>query len=134
MAWIGRSPERSLEYWWLRSPPTPFIARLMLASAFAGAVWRAWPEYKPVPTGIAGATATFFLAAEWAGSPGAYALFMEASGFMLIVALLQESHQLAFRDQLTGLPGRRGIWCMSSAPAGRAGVTCAGRGAPPASS
>jgi diguanylate cyclase (GGDEF)-like protein len=110
MAWIGRSPERSsLDYWWLRSPPTPFIARLMLASAFAGAVWRAWPEYKPVPLGIAGAIATFFLAAEWAGSPGAYALFMEASGIMLIVALLQESHQLAFRDQLTGLPGRRAL-------------------------
>jgi len=110
LAWIGRSPERStLDYWWLRSPPTPFIARLLLAAAFACAVWRAWPEYKPVPVGIAGAIATFFLAAEWAGSPGAYALFMEASGIMLIVALLQESHQLAFRDQLTGLPGRRAL-------------------------
>lgn len=110
IAWIGRSPEHStLDYWWLRSPPTPFIGRLMLAFAFAGAVWRAWPEYKPVPVGIAGAIATYFLAAEWAGSPGAYALFMAASGLMLIVALLQESHQLAFRDQLTGLPGRRAL-------------------------
>ena len=110
IAWIGRSPERSsLDYWWLRSPPTPFIGRLMLAAAFAGAVWRAWPEYKPVPVGIAGALATYFLAAEWAASPGAYALFMEASGIMLIVALLQDSHQLAFRDQLTGLPGRRAL-------------------------
>ena len=110
IAWIGRSPERSsLDYWWLRSPPTPFIGRLLLAAAFAGAVWRAWPEYKPVPVGIAGAIATYFLAAEWAGSPPAYALFMEASGIMLIVALLQESHQLAFRDQLTGLPGRRAL-------------------------
>ena len=110
MAWIGRSPERSsLDFWWLRSPPTPFIGRLMLAAAFAAAVWRAWPEYRPVPIGIAGAIATFFLAAEWAGSPDAYALFMEATGIMLIVALLQESHQLAFRDQLTGLPGRRAL-------------------------
>jgi len=110
IAWIGRSPERSsLDYWWLRSPPTPFMGRLMLAAAFAAAVWRAWPEYKPVPVGIAGAIAAFFLAAEWAGSPDAYALFMEATGAMLIVALLQESHQLAFRDQLTGLPGRRAL-------------------------
>ena len=108
--WIGHSPERaSLEYWWLRSPPTPFIGRLLLAAAFAGAVWRAWPEFKPVPIGIAGAIATFFLAAEWAVSPGAYALFIDASGIMLVVALLQESHQLAFRDQLTGLPGRRAL-------------------------
>ena len=110
IAWIGRSPERStLDYWWLRSPPTPFIGRLMLAAAFGAAVWRAWPEYNPVPVGIAGAIATFFLAAEWAASPDAYALYMEATGIMLIVALLQESHQLAFRDQLTGLPGRRAL-------------------------
>ena len=110
MAWVGTSPERgSLDYWWLRSPPTPFIGRLMLAAAFAGAVWRAWPDFKPVPVGIAGALATFFLAAEWASAPGPYALFMDASGIMLIVALLQDSHQLAFRDQLTGLPGRRAL-------------------------
>jgi diguanylate cyclase (GGDEF)-like protein len=110
MAWIGRSPDRStLDYWWLRSPPTPFIGRLLLAAAFAGAVWRAWPDYKPVPVGVAGAIAMFFLAAEWANAPGPYALFMDASGIMLIVALLQESHQLAFRDQLTGLPGRRAL-------------------------
>jgi len=59
--------------------------------------------------GNAAAIAAFFIAAEWAGSPGAYALFMAASGVVLIVALLQESHQLAFRDQLTGLPGRRAL-------------------------
>jgi diguanylate cyclase (GGDEF)-like protein len=110
MAWIGTSPERSsLDYWWLRSPPTPFIGRLLLAAAFACAVWRAWPEFKPVPVGVAGAIAMFFLAAEWVNAPGPYALFMDASGIMLIVALLQESHQLAFRDQLTGLPGRRAL-------------------------
>ena len=39
----------------------------------------------------------------------AYAIFMCATGVLLIAALLQESHQLAFRDQLTGLPGRRAL-------------------------
>jgi diguanylate cyclase (GGDEF)-like protein len=34
---------------------------------------------------------------------------MAAAGVVLVVALLQESHQLAFRDQLTGLPGRRAL-------------------------
>ena len=110
LAWIGTSPQRgSLEGWWLRSPPTPFVARLLIAAAFALAVWRAWPEYKPIPVGNAGAIATFFLAAEWAPSAGAHALFMGAAGLVLIVALLQESHHLAFRDQLTGLPARRAL-------------------------
>jgi diguanylate cyclase (GGDEF)-like protein len=34
---------------------------------------------------------------------------MSAAGLMLIVGLLQESHRLAFRDELTGLPGRRAL-------------------------
>ena len=108
--WIGASHHRwSLDHWWLRSPPTPFVGRLMCAAAFAAAVWRAWPEFKPIPLGNAGAIAAFFIAAEWASSSGAYALFIAASGLALIIALLQESHQLAFRDQLTGLPGRRAL-------------------------
>ncbi|HEY3075168.1 MAG TPA: GGDEF domain-containing protein [Burkholderiales bacterium] len=108
--WIGSSRQHWwFDNWWLRSPPTPFVGRLICAAAFAVAVWRAWPEFKPIPVGNAGAIATFFLAAEWAGSSGAYALFMAASGLVLIIALLQESHQLAFRDQLTGLPGRRAL-------------------------
>jgi diguanylate cyclase (GGDEF)-like protein len=108
--WIGSSRQHwSFDNWWLRSPPTPFMGRLICAAAFAAAVWRAWPEFKPIPVGNAGAIATFFLAAEWASSSGAYALFMAASGLVLIIALLQESHQLAFRDQLTGLHGRRAL-------------------------
>ncbi len=98
-----------LDQWWLRSPPTPFVGRLAFAAAFAAAVWRAWPEFKPVPVGNAGATAAFFIAAEWVAAPETYAVFMAACGFILVAALMQESHQLAFRDQLTGLPGRRAL-------------------------
>jgi GGDEF domain-containing protein len=98
-----------LDQWWLRSPPTPFVGRIAFAAAFAAAVWRAWPEFKPVPVGNAAAIAAFFIAAEWVGSPGAYSVFMAACGLILLAALMQESHQLAFRDQLTGLPGRRAL-------------------------
>ena len=41
--------------------------------------------------------------------PNVFAAFMAAAGVILIVALLQESHRLAFRDELTGLPGRRAL-------------------------
>jgi diguanylate cyclase (GGDEF)-like protein len=98
-----------LDQWWLRSPPTPFIGRLAFAAAFAAALWRAWPDFKPVPVGNAGAMVAFFIAAEWVGSYGTYAVFMGACGLVLLAALLEESHQLAFRDQLTGLPGRRSL-------------------------
>lgn len=98
-----------LDQWWLRSPPTPFVGRIAFAAAFAAAVWRAWPDFKPVPVGNAGAIAALFIAAEWAGSPGVYGVFMGACAAVFLAALLEESHQLAFRDQLTGLPGRRAL-------------------------
>ena len=98
-----------LDQWWLRSPPTPFVGRIAFAAAFAAAVWRAWPDFKPVPVGNAGAIAALFVAAEWAAASGVYAVFMGACGVILLAALLEESHQLAFRDQLTGLPGRRAL-------------------------
>jgi len=110
LMWVAAAQNRWLyEPWFLRSPPTPLLGRLVCAAAFAAAVWRTWPDFKPIPVGNAAALAAFFLAMEWATSPGAYALFMAAGGIVLIVALLQESHQLAFRDQLTGLPGRRAL-------------------------
>jgi len=98
-----------LDQWWLRSPPTPFVGRIAFAAAFAAAVWRAWPDFKPVPVGNAAAIAALFVAAEWAADSGVYAVFMGACGVVLLAALLEESHQLAFRDQLTGLPGRRAL-------------------------
>jgi GGDEF domain-containing protein len=109
--WLGtRSGAFAVDEWWLlRSPPTPVVGRLAFGAAFACAVWRTWPDFKPIPVGNAAAVAAFFLAAEWAPSAGAYAVFIGAAGVLLIAALLQESHQLAFRDQLTGLPARRAL-------------------------
>ena len=92
-----------------RSPPTPLLGRLLFAAAFAAALWRAWPELTSLQVGVAGALAAFFLAAEWADAAGVYAAFMSAAGVIMVVALLAESHRLAFRDTLTGLPGRRAL-------------------------
>ena len=93
----------------LRSPPTPLLGRLVFAAAFAAAVWRAWPELTALQVGIAGALAAFFIAANGRDVAGVYAAFMSAAGVILIVSLLAESHRLAFRDTLTGLPGRRAL-------------------------
>ncbi|MEA3191716.1 MAG: hypothetical protein QOD26_49 [Betaproteobacteria bacterium] len=98
-----------LSHWALKSPPIPLVGRVAFAAAFAAAVWRAWPEYKPLPVGLTGALLAFFIAGAWATTPGTYAAFMTAAGLILVAALLQESHQLAFRDPLTGLPGRRAL-------------------------
>ena len=105
-----------LDHWLLRSPPTPPAARLAIAAAFVSALLRAWPrrgpkelrkEPRPVDVGIASALVAFFLACEWKEAAGAFSTFISAAGVMLLVAVLQESHRLAFRDELTNLPSRR---------------------------
>ncbi len=110
VAWIaaaGRSPvsgtwwNTMLDWWLFRSPPTPLVGRLAFAAAFIADT--------PLQVGNCGALAAFFIAAENAGAPSLYTAFMAAAGIILIAALLQESHQLAFRDSLTGLPGRRAL-------------------------
>jgi hypothetical protein len=98
-----------LDNWLLRSPPTPLVGRVLLAAAFALAVARAWPERSPLDIGLAAALAAIFIACEWVTSPGVFGAFMSAAGVILLVALLQESHRLAFRDELTGIPGRRAL-------------------------
>lgn len=103
----------------LRSPPpTPIAACIMIFLAFAAALWKASPrrrpkelrrEPRPVDVGIAAALVAFFLACWWVESPGVFSAFIAAAGVMLLVAVLQESHRLAFRDELTSLPSRRAL-------------------------
>jgi diguanylate cyclase (GGDEF)-like protein len=104
LAWQG-----VLEHWLFRSPPTPLAGRLVFGAAFVAAVWRAWPKHTPLDIGLAAALAAFFIAAEWAGSPPVFAAFLCAAGAVVLLAFVQESHRLAFRDELTGLPARRAL-------------------------
>jgi diguanylate cyclase (GGDEF)-like protein len=104
LAWQG-----VLEHWLFRSPPTPLAGRLLFGAAFVAAVWSAWPKHTPLDIGLAAALAAFFIAAEWAASPSVFGTFLSAAGVIVLVAFVQESHRLAFRDELTGLPGRRAL-------------------------
>jgi GGDEF domain-containing protein len=118
VAWIASSGRSSLsgtawqgllDHWLLRSPPLPLAGRFMIAAAFVAAVVRAWPRHTPLDVGLVGAMIAFFIGCEWNTSPGAFDAFAAAAGTILLVSLLQESQRLAFRDELTGLPGRRAL-------------------------
>jgi diguanylate cyclase (GGDEF)-like protein len=123
VAWIASAGRSSvsgtvwqdlLEHWLLRSPPTPLLGRLLFVAAFIAAAARARPrgpevETRPLDIGQAVALMAFFIACEWVDTPGAFGAFITASGVILLVSLLQESHRLAFRDELTGLPSRRAL-------------------------
>ena len=102
-----------LEHWLLRSPPTPWLGRVLFAGAVVVAVWRAWPRddthAAPLEVGLAVSTAAFFIACEWATHPGVFGVYTSAAGVIVIFAVLHESHRMAFRDELTGLPSRRAL-------------------------
>ena len=122
VAWIASAGRSSLsgvawhsvlDHWLLKSPPVPIAGRLVFAAAFVAALVRAWPrsgaEVRPIDAGLAAGLLAFFVACEWARSGGVFAVFMSAAGIVLLVSILQESHRLAFVDELTGLPGRRAL-------------------------
>jgi diguanylate cyclase (GGDEF)-like protein len=114
----GTAWQDVLGTWPLRSPPTPLAGRLLFALALIAALSRSWPrsagkelrkEPRPLDVGIVGGLVAFFIACEWVNAPGAFGAFMSGAGIILLVAVLQESHRLAFRDELTGLPSRRAL-------------------------
>jgi len=43
------------------------------------------------------------------GDPGVVALFLTGAGFTLGLSVMETSYAMAFRDDLTGLPGRRAL-------------------------
>ncbi len=123
VAWIASAGRSSLsgtawqdllEHWLFRSPPTPLAGRLTFVAALFAAIWRAWPRpprthTRPLDTGLVGVLIAFFIACEWVAARSAFNAFMAAAGAIMLVSLLQESHRLAFRDELTGLPSRRAL-------------------------
>jgi GGDEF domain-containing protein len=122
VAWIASAGRSSLsgvawhgvlDHWLLKSPPAPVAGRIVFAAALVAALFRAWPQagvdVRPLDAGIAGGLIAFFVACEWARTASMFPIFMSAAGIVLLVSILQESHRLAFVDELTGLPGRRAL-------------------------
>ncbi len=105
----GTAWHAMLEHWLIRPAPVPFLGRALMAAAFAYAVFKAWREHSLLEIGLAGALVAFFVACQWPITPGVFAAFISAAGAILLLAVLQESHRMAFRDELTGLPGRRAL-------------------------
>ena len=109
----GASWKKLLDHWLLSSPPAPFLGRVLFCAAFTAAVWRAWPPkggpVSPLAVGTAGALVAFFIGCEGARNEAVFGVFTSAAGVTMVVAMLQESHRLAFNDELTGLPGRRAL-------------------------
>ena len=117
-AWIataGHTPlsgtawHAALDHWLLKATPIPLLGRLLIVAAFTFALIRSWLLRSALDIGMTGALVAFFIASEWPNLPVVYGVFVFAAGAMLLFAVLQESHRMAFHDELTGLPSRRAL-------------------------
>ncbi len=59
-----------------------------------------------IDAGFLGALAAIFLALHTPPDSAAFALYHATAGAVLLLGLVETSYSLAFRDELTGLPGR----------------------------
>jgi diguanylate cyclase (GGDEF)-like protein len=89
--------------------PIPQLGLASIALALAAIGIAAAVQRSAIVGGLGWALAAFALALHFSSARGAPPLFYAAAGLVLIVAVLQETYRLAFRDELTRLPSRRAL-------------------------
>ena len=80
------------------------IALSVLAAMVAALITRS-----AVAAGLAGAIIAFALAAHVPTASITFSVFTMAAELMVAIAVLQDTHRMAFRDELTGIPSRRAL-------------------------
>ena len=117
--WTLLSPDNAMVARWLVEPAFalpwwlhPAVAKPpALAWAFGGAVlvWRAWQTRGAVEIGLLGALVAAGLMLQ--APPGSVerGVYLTACGLVVVLAMVEASHTLAYRDELTTLPGRRAL-------------------------
>ena len=118
VAWLARSDRAAPVDWayaplaslpWLPPTPIPQLGLAAVAVSLAAACVAHTRRRTPIESGLAWAIVAFALGAHAIRTPLAFPAFVAAAAALLLVAVLRDSHRMAFRDELTGLPGRRAL-------------------------
>ena len=87
--------------------PQPLLTLAVLSlllTAFLAAKRQA-----PIESGLLGALLALLVTLAGITSPDIPALFSAAAGLIITLSILQDSYNMAFRDDLTGIPSRRAL-------------------------
>jgi diguanylate cyclase (GGDEF)-like protein len=90
----------------LRMPP---MGVALAVAAFLLAVISGWLKRSIIDAGLAGAIAASSLAFSAPHTPEVFVTYMAAAALIMTLAVLHDSYEMAFHDELTGLPGRRAL-------------------------
>jgi diguanylate cyclase (GGDEF)-like protein len=85
------------------------VALLLLCIASALMTLRILIRQTPIDSGLLGALAAVAFICNRQGAPDVSLVFVTAAGLTLTLTVLQDTYNMAFRDDLTGLPSRRAL-------------------------
>ncbi|HEY3307647.1 MAG TPA: GGDEF domain-containing protein [Desulfuromonadaceae bacterium] len=84
-------------------------ALILFLMAALVALWRALSRQSPVDGGMFGCTVAAFIFLDKVWLPNFPVTLSTAAALILVIAIIQDSHNMAFRDDLTKLPSRRAL-------------------------
>lgn len=87
--------------------PQGSLFLFLLAASIA--LWRTFSLQSPIEGGVFGGITATFALLNWMWLPHVPAALGAAAGLILVIAVVQDSHNMAFRDDLTKLPSRRAL-------------------------
>ncbi len=87
--------------------PQPLLILSLLCLIFIGIL--AIRRQAPIESGLLGALAALIIASARITTPDTLALFCGSACLIITLSILQDSYNMAFRDDLTGLPSRRAL-------------------------
>lgn len=87
--------------------PQPLI--ILNLATFALVLIACYIYRSPLENALAGASLALIAALLSIGSENAFILFMSTAGIILLVGVIRNAHYMAYRDDLTGLMGRRAL-------------------------
>ncbi|WP_298266466.1 diguanylate cyclase [Geobacter sp.] len=87
--------------------PQPALPAIALSGAVVAV--RASLKQSPIDSSFLGVLAAFTVACNGVAHPYVTPVFMTAAAVILSLGVLKDSYNMAFRDELTGLPSRRAL-------------------------
>jgi GGDEF domain-containing protein len=106
LPYIARSYSRAPLFSGLLIPQPAMVAS---ALCFACIAVLALYRQSPVDSGMLGALAAFIIACNWLTSRDIHTAYCAAGALIITLSVLRDSYNMAFRDDLTGIPSRRSL-------------------------
>jgi diguanylate cyclase (GGDEF)-like protein len=85
--------------------PAVMSGALCFAAIFLLALYR----QSPIDSGMLGALSAFFISCNWVTNRDLLASYCSAGALIITLSVLRDSYNMAFRDDLTGIPSRRSL-------------------------